>query len=265
MTGLQLHARACCPLQVVSLRGQLDLTEADDTAATLTSLAAGGRRVIADLAALEFIDCYALRALAQARDQARQQGGDILLAAPPPIVTQMLELTGLGAALAVHASVTAAAGRQDRLEKLVSRGIFLREAGRFDEAIGAHQAAVHTARQAGDQPGETVALVSLGFTLREAGRLDEAIGAHQAAVHTARQAGDRQTEADALGSLGIFLREAGRVAEAICAHRAAAITARETGDPQIEAEALYDLGISQREAGRVDEAISAYQETVDLY
>jgi anti-anti-sigma factor len=110
MTGVQLHVRACGSLQVVSLRGQLDLTEADDIAATLAALAVGGQRVVADLAALEFIDCYALRALARARDQARQQDGDILLAAPPPMVIQMLELTGLDAALAVHATVTAAAG-----------------------------------------------------------------------------------------------------------------------------------------------------------
>jgi anti-anti-sigma regulatory factor len=38
--------------------------------------------VIVDLAALELIDCTALRALAQAQQAARQDGGDVLLAAP---------------------------------------------------------------------------------------------------------------------------------------------------------------------------------------
>ena len=44
-------------------------------------LGRGDARIIVDLAALEFIDCCALGALGRVRAQARQAGGDLLLAA----------------------------------------------------------------------------------------------------------------------------------------------------------------------------------------
>jgi anti-anti-sigma factor len=72
-------------------------------------------RIIVDLTALEFIDCCALGALGRVRAQARQAGGDLLLAAPCGPVRRVLALTGLIDVFSVYASVEDAA-RIDRPE-----------------------------------------------------------------------------------------------------------------------------------------------------
>jgi anti-anti-sigma factor len=73
--------------------------------AVLTAAAAGNPRIIIDLAALEYIDCCASGALGRVRAQARQAGGDLLLAAPCGPVRRILALTGLIDVFSVHASV----------------------------------------------------------------------------------------------------------------------------------------------------------------
>ena len=62
-------------------------------------------RIIIDLSALEYIDCCALGVLGRVRAQARQAGGDLLLAAPRGQVRRILTLTGLIDVFSVHASV----------------------------------------------------------------------------------------------------------------------------------------------------------------
>jgi anti-sigma B factor antagonist len=90
---------------VVALDGELDVSDAASIADALTSVAARDPQIIVDLAALEFIDCCALGALRRVRAQARQAGGDLLLAAPRPPVRRILALTGLIDVFSVHASV----------------------------------------------------------------------------------------------------------------------------------------------------------------
>jgi len=70
-------------------------------------VAAGARnpRIIVDLVGLEYIDCSSLFALGLVRAQARQAGGDLLLAAPRGPVRRLLALTGLIDVFSVHASV----------------------------------------------------------------------------------------------------------------------------------------------------------------
>ena len=113
MNGVELRTRVYGGHIVVTLSGQLDFSAAADTTATIAAIAGRelGRehRVIVDLQALEFIDCTALHALADAQQVARQAGGDLLLAAPAEKVARLLELTGLGEVLGVHPSVSAAA------------------------------------------------------------------------------------------------------------------------------------------------------------
>jgi anti-anti-sigma factor len=63
---------------------------------------------------LTFLDCRCVYALASAWKQARQAGGDLLLASPRALVLRLLSLTGLIALLRVFASVeeaTSGAGR----------------------------------------------------------------------------------------------------------------------------------------------------------
>jgi len=100
---------------VVALHGELDVAGAESVTAVLTAAVAGNPRIVVDLAALDYIDCYALSVLGAVRAQARRAGGDLLLAAPRGLVRRVLDLTGV---FAVHASVDkavrAAGGEPDR-------------------------------------------------------------------------------------------------------------------------------------------------------
>lgn len=93
---------------VVALRGDLDVV--DDGAAA--AVAACGPRVIVDLSALEFVDCYALGALLRVQQAARAAGGGVRLAAPRRLVLRVLDLAGLAGMFCVYLSV-AAAGASD--------------------------------------------------------------------------------------------------------------------------------------------------------
>jgi anti-sigma B factor antagonist len=84
MVGIELSTREGDGHVVVALRGELDVTEAADVAASLAVVAASGRDVIVDLEGLELIDSSGLAVLARARQHARRAGCDLLLAAPQP-------------------------------------------------------------------------------------------------------------------------------------------------------------------------------------
>jgi anti-anti-sigma factor len=87
----------------------------------LSAAVAPGSRVIVDLEALAFMDCSGLSALMSAWKQARQAGGDLLLAAPQQLVLRLLSLTDLTELLPVFASVDQAAndgGRPAALPRL---------------------------------------------------------------------------------------------------------------------------------------------------
>jgi len=90
---------------VVTLRGELDAVDAAGAEAALAAATAGNPRVVADLAALEFLDCCGLGVLIRVRAQARQAGGDLLLAAAGQQVRRILALTGMTGVFSVHASV----------------------------------------------------------------------------------------------------------------------------------------------------------------
>jgi anti-anti-sigma factor len=104
--NVELRTRLCLGYAVVTLRGELDTRDAEDTAAAVAALAAGGQQLIIDLDTLDFLDCHAAGALLRVRETARQAGGDLLLAAPHGPVLRLLTLLGVPG---VHASVGAAA------------------------------------------------------------------------------------------------------------------------------------------------------------
>jgi anti-sigma B factor antagonist len=99
---------------VVALRGELDISGAAIIERALAGAAASRSRVIVDLAELAFIDCRCVYALAPAWNQARQAGGDLLLASPRGLVLRILSLTGLTDLLPVSASVEEAASGAGR-------------------------------------------------------------------------------------------------------------------------------------------------------
>jgi anti-sigma B factor antagonist len=105
MASVSLSTREYDGHVVVALCGELDVVDVASVMAVLAAAAARDPRIIVDLAALEFIDCYALGALGRVRVQARQADGDLLLAAPRGQVRRILTLTGLIDVFSVHASV----------------------------------------------------------------------------------------------------------------------------------------------------------------
>jgi len=107
---------------VVALDGELDVVDAAGVMAVLAAAAARDPRIIVDLAALEFIDCCALGVLGRVRAQARQAGGDLLLAAPRGPVQRILALTGLIGVFSVHASVEQAVQAADGSRLVVTAG-----------------------------------------------------------------------------------------------------------------------------------------------
>lgn len=114
MLSMNLSTSECHGRAVVALRGELGETDAASVAAALTGVAARTPEIIVDLAGLEFIDSSGLAALALARVQARQAGGDLLLAAPRDQVLRVLGVIRLAEVFSVHASVEQAAGRSRR-------------------------------------------------------------------------------------------------------------------------------------------------------
>ncbi len=113
MRNVELRTRVYRGYAVVALRGEVDTTDAQDTAAAVAALTAGGQQLIIDLENLDFIDCHAAGALLGARATARQAGGDVLLAAPHGPVLRLLTLLGVPG---VHASVDAAAASAGSLD-----------------------------------------------------------------------------------------------------------------------------------------------------
>src|SRR5260370_4172185 len=110
MVSMNLSSRECDGRAVVALRGELDVVDAASVAAALTAVAVRAPEMIVDLAGLEFIDSSGLAALVLARKQARQAGGDLLLAAPQDQVLRVLAVIRLAEVFSVHASVDEAAG-----------------------------------------------------------------------------------------------------------------------------------------------------------
>jgi anti-sigma B factor antagonist len=109
MNSVELRTRVCGDHLVVALSAELDICTAAATIAAIAGRGPGREHcVIVDLQALDFIDCAALRALARAQQRARQAGGQVLLAAPAGTLARVLDLTGLGEVLGVHASVASA-------------------------------------------------------------------------------------------------------------------------------------------------------------
>jgi anti-sigma B factor antagonist len=110
MISTDLSICGCDGHVVVTLHGELDLVDATYVAAVLTAVANREPEIIMDLAGLKFIDARGVAALARGRKQARQAGGDLLLAAPQQGVSRVLAVTRVADAFSVYASVEGAAG-----------------------------------------------------------------------------------------------------------------------------------------------------------
>jgi anti-sigma B factor antagonist len=105
MVSVELCTRDGGDQVVVALRGELDVTDAAEVAASLAVVVASRRNIILDLAGLQFIDSSGLAALVRARHYALDAGSDLLLVAPQQQVVRMLALTRLTDFFTVRACV----------------------------------------------------------------------------------------------------------------------------------------------------------------
>jgi len=94
---------------VVSIDGSVDgTTAADLVAAVREQITGGSSRLVGDLASVDYTSSAGLRALLETVKAARQQGGDLRLAAVRPEVLRVLELSGFTSILQVFPDVDAA-------------------------------------------------------------------------------------------------------------------------------------------------------------
>ncbi|MDB1087191.1 STAS domain-containing protein [Streptomyces sp. ACA25] len=88
---------------VVAPQGELDHHSAEKLGAALTECVAEGcARIVIDCSGLTFCDSMGLNVLLAARIEASQAGGEVQLAALPPMVARVFEITGAGAVFTVH-------------------------------------------------------------------------------------------------------------------------------------------------------------------
>lgn len=94
---------------VIKPTGRLNMAAASGLRKQLQDIVEGGSsRIVVDLSATEFIDSSGLGALISGLKIARQEGGDLRIAATPKQVGTVLELTNLNRVLPTYESVDTA-------------------------------------------------------------------------------------------------------------------------------------------------------------
>ena len=89
---------------VLHLAGELDLYNADEVRSAISeAIDSGGKRVVIDMAEVEFVDSTALGVLIEARSKVGADG--LRLAAPQLETRRTLQVSGLDRHLSVHDSV----------------------------------------------------------------------------------------------------------------------------------------------------------------
>jgi anti-anti-sigma factor len=105
---IDVTSSQCPGSVVVTLRGELVVTEAMPVGHALQAAAVYGSQLIVNLAELTFIDCGIMFVLVSARGEALEAGGELLLATAPQPVTRLLLPTGRTGLLPVFASANEA-------------------------------------------------------------------------------------------------------------------------------------------------------------
>jgi anti-anti-sigma factor len=97
-------------LAVVTLAGESDIsTVAQLRTLVDEALAAGGRRVLVDLAEVRFMDAGALAVFAAAAERLRKSGGELAVRGATPAIHRLFEVTGLTETLHVDPPVASSA------------------------------------------------------------------------------------------------------------------------------------------------------------
>jgi anti-anti-sigma factor len=89
---------------VVSLAGEFDLSTVGHAERVFDALASTPLLVV-DLSDVHFLDSTALHLLFDCVRRARNEGGEVVLAGPPPFVARVLKLAGISALARVEPSL----------------------------------------------------------------------------------------------------------------------------------------------------------------
>jgi anti-sigma B factor antagonist len=94
---LKVSTRSQGGCVVMSLGGEIDLYTAPRLHGELFTLLSGDGpvQVVVDMSEVDFCDSTGMNVLLAAHRRAREQGGDLELAAPRPAVRKILQVTGL--------------------------------------------------------------------------------------------------------------------------------------------------------------------------
>ncbi len=94
---------------VVRVAGRMDAPSAPEFEQTCSYwIASGVRRIVIDLAALEYISSPGVRAILSAGETIRSCGGSLALCAPRGIVKNVLDLSGFTSLFPIYESVETA-------------------------------------------------------------------------------------------------------------------------------------------------------------
>lgn len=106
---MELSPRRVGDVIVLGPTGRIDHLNADEFRHALEPLladcVAGGPALLFDLSGLEYISSSGLRVLMIAAKQTRPQGGRVAVAAPQPVVEEVLSISRFNLVFPVHASV----------------------------------------------------------------------------------------------------------------------------------------------------------------
>ncbi|QSZ68219.1 anti-sigma factor antagonist [Methanofollis aquaemaris] len=98
---------------VVSVAGRIDAGSAGTLQETLTPLIdEGQKRIVIDMAGLDYISSSGLRVLLGARKALQKQGGSVALAALTPFVHEVFEISGFLRIFSVYENVEGAMDAQ---------------------------------------------------------------------------------------------------------------------------------------------------------
>jgi anti-sigma B factor antagonist len=106
---MEIQVKSVEQVAVVSIQGSLDALTAPELSRFFSGqIADGNVQLVADLGQLEYTSSAGLRALLGAVKEARQQGGDLRLAAAQPEVHKLLDLSGFTSILKVFPEIDSA-------------------------------------------------------------------------------------------------------------------------------------------------------------
>ncbi|MGA5759666.1 STAS domain-containing protein [Nonomuraea bangladeshensis] len=105
MPLLNVHCRPLPTGILVTVTGELDVTNAAELESLLEGATPPGEPMVLDLGGLTFMDCGGLHLLLRQQDRLRRQAARLHVAAAHGSPAVLLRITGVGDALTLHANL----------------------------------------------------------------------------------------------------------------------------------------------------------------